>query len=128
MSEEELIKETMMLDYSQLVMNNVYCYKEIERLNKKIEQYENPKDMTLMFMWCDDKAKDKIKRLNNIINELKLCNSDYYNRICTLSSKLSLINIYINENKNCVPKHISEYVNKVLFDKNIKLGDDKNEN
>ena len=43
--------------------------KEIERLNKKIEQYENPEDMTLMFMWCDEKAKDEIKRLNNIINE-----------------------------------------------------------
>ena len=42
---------------------------EIERLNKKIEQYENPEDMTLMFMWCDEKAKDEIKRLNNIINE-----------------------------------------------------------
>ena len=45
--------------------------KEIERLNKKIEQYENPEDMTLMFMWCDEKAKDEIKRLNNIINELE---------------------------------------------------------
>ena len=44
---------------------------EIERLNKKIEQYENPEDMTLMFMWCDEKAKDEIKRLNNIINLIK---------------------------------------------------------
>ena len=42
---------------------------EIERLNKKIEQYESPEDMTLMFMWCDEKAKDEIKRLNNIIGE-----------------------------------------------------------
>lgn len=42
---------------------------EIERLNKKIKQYEDPEDMTLMFMWCDEKAKDEIKRLNNIINE-----------------------------------------------------------
>lgn len=45
---------------------------EIERLNKKIEQYENPEDMTLMFMWCDEKAKDEIKRLNNIINKAKV--------------------------------------------------------
>ena len=44
---------------------------EIERLNKKIEQYENPEDMTLMYMWCDEKAKDEIKRLNSIINELE---------------------------------------------------------
>ena len=34
----KLIKETMMLDYSQLVMNNVYCLKEIERLNNIIEE------------------------------------------------------------------------------------------
>lgn len=45
--------------------------KEIERLNKKIEQYENPEDMTLMFMWCNEKAKDEIKRLNNIIKRLE---------------------------------------------------------
>lgn len=45
--------------------------KEIEKLNKKIEQYENPEDMTLMFMWCDEKAKDEIKRLNNIINGME---------------------------------------------------------
>ena len=52
--------------------------KEIERLNKKIEQYENPEDMTLMFMWCDEKAKDEIKRLNNIINEIeKELNKDF---------------------------------------------------
>ena len=44
---------------------------EIERLNKKIEQYENPEDMTLMFMWCDEKAKDEIKRLNKENEELK---------------------------------------------------------
>ena len=50
---------------------------EIERLTKKIEQYENPEDMTLMFMWCDEKAKDEIKRLNNIINEIYTFLSQY---------------------------------------------------
>ena len=38
MSEEELIKETMMLDYSQLVMHNVYMIKENNRLNKIRQQ------------------------------------------------------------------------------------------
>lgn len=57
---------------SKLIMRYLFRKdKEIERLNKKIEQYENPEDMTLMFMWCDEKAKDEIKRLNNIINELE---------------------------------------------------------
>ena len=34
---------------------------EIARLKKEINTYENPDDLTLMFMWCDEKAKDKIK-------------------------------------------------------------------
>lgn len=38
MSDEELIKETMMLDYSQLVMHNVYMIKENKRLNKIRQQ------------------------------------------------------------------------------------------
>lgn len=38
MSDDELIKETMMLDYSQLVMHNVYMIKENKRLNKIRQQ------------------------------------------------------------------------------------------
>ena len=38
------------------------------------------------------KEKDKeIERLNNIINELKLCNNDYYNKVNICTSKLSRI-------------------------------------
>lgn len=45
--------------------------KENERLKNKIKTYEDPEDMTLMFMWCGDKAKDKIKELEHNWNELK---------------------------------------------------------
>lgn len=38
MSEEELIRETMMLDYSQLVMHNVYMIKENKRLHSIIKE------------------------------------------------------------------------------------------
>lgn len=38
MSDEELIKETMMLDYSQLVMHNVYMIKENKRLHSIIKE------------------------------------------------------------------------------------------
>ena len=77
MSEEELnraledgsISLEDEIDYPDMTEEE---YKEvIDRLNKRIEQYENPEDMTLMFMWCDEKAKDEIKRLNSIINELE---------------------------------------------------------
>ena len=63
--------------------------KEIERLNKKIEQYENPEDMTLMFMWCDEKAKDEIKRLNNIIKEVR----EYIEKVETLAM-VDKVNIF----------------------------------
>lgn len=62
MSDEELIKETMMLDYSQLVMHNVYMIKEN-------------------------------KRLHSIIKEVRE---------------------YANTDKNCIPKHIKDYINNLL--------------
>lgn len=45
----------------QVARNVVLDY--ITNLQEKVNQYENPDDMTLMFMWCDEKAKDKIKQL-----------------------------------------------------------------
>ena len=37
----------------------------IEQLEKKVDQYENPEDLTLFYMWLDTKAKDKMKQLEN---------------------------------------------------------------
>ena len=48
MNDEELIKETMMLDYSQLVMHNVYMIKENKRLEniiKEAKDFINGKDL-----------------------------------------------------------------------------------
>lgn len=36
---------------------------ENAELENKLNQYENPDDMTLFYMWLDEKAKDKIKQL-----------------------------------------------------------------
>ena len=62
MNDEELIKETMMLDYSQLVMHNVYMIKENKRLENIIKEvreycmkYEN---------WEDDCVNDIMKILD----------------------------------------------------------------
>ena len=43
----------------------------INQLETKINTYENPEDMTLMFMWCDEKAKDRIKQLEAENNQLE---------------------------------------------------------
>jgi len=48
-----------------------YC-NYITNLQEKVNQYENPDDMTLMFMWCDEKAKDKIKQLQEENERLKI--------------------------------------------------------
>lgn len=48
----------------------------IEQLEKKIDQYENPDDLTLFYMWLDEKAKDKMKQLeNNRDKALKIIDS-----------------------------------------------------
>lgn len=53
---------------------NLDCSKyaiENQQLKEKINTYENPEDLTLMFMYCDEKAKDKIKQLKEVIEELE---------------------------------------------------------
>ena len=42
---------------------------ENQELKSKIETYEDPEDLTLMFMYCDEKAKDKIKELKKQLEE-----------------------------------------------------------
>lgn len=44
---------------------------ENQQLKEKINTYENPEDLTLMFMYCDEKAKDKIKQLKEVIEEVR---------------------------------------------------------
>ena len=59
-------------DYEKLQQEN-------QQLKEQVEVYENPDDLTLMFMYCGEKAKDKIKelqqRIEKAIEVLKLCNS-----------------------------------------------------
>ena len=38
---------------------------ELTDYKKKVEMYENPDDLTLFYMWLDEKAKDKIKELTD---------------------------------------------------------------
>lgn len=42
---------------------------ENQELKAKIKTYEDPEDLTLMFMYCDEKVKDKIKGLNKQLEE-----------------------------------------------------------
>jgi len=50
--------------YSELLREN-------KQLKEKLDKYENPKDMTLMMMWCTEKVKDENKQLKGNWNKLK---------------------------------------------------------
>ena len=52
------------LKYDELFLEN-------KKLKQKISTYEDPEDLTLMFMYCEEKTKDKIKELQNKIDKLE---------------------------------------------------------
>ena len=43
--------------------------RENHQLKEKINMYENPEDLTLFYMWLDEKAKDKMKELEQRIDK-----------------------------------------------------------
>lgn len=45
--------------------------KIIRDLQEKINTYENPEDLTLFYMWIDNKAKDKLKQYKSVIDEVR---------------------------------------------------------
>lgn len=47
----------------------------ITNLQEKINQYENPDDLTLFYMWLDEKAKDKMKQMQERIAYLERSNN-----------------------------------------------------
>ena len=69
MMREELIKDMDKMSVYQI--ENERLKEKVNQLETKINTYENPEDMTLMFMWCDEKAKDKIKELKQKVNQLE---------------------------------------------------------
>ena len=74
-SEEQVLHNKLSFEINQelihLMKRIVEIQQEIQQLKDKINTYENPEDLTLMFMYCDEKAKDKIKQLKEIIKEVR---------------------------------------------------------
>ena len=89
MSEEDVRKEIQRLNdlYIKEIDKKIVYSKEVvdclidaktnklqqenKQLKEKINTYENPEDLTLMFMYCDEKAKDKIKQLKEVIEKVR---------------------------------------------------------
>ena len=76
--ESNLVAEILTNDINTLVedLNNVIkahnvLVEENEQLEDRINKYENPDDLTLFYMWLDEKTKDKIKELEEENKRLK---------------------------------------------------------
>lgn len=105
MNREE-IEKYRIRDYYMLpveVVDNIFYSfeQEIKKLKEKLDKYENPEDMTLMYMWCTEKVKDENKQLKEKIDKaiehlekLSFINETTKNRIFPLSN-LEMTELYI---------------------------------
>lgn len=90
-------------------MNYKNAYDEMKRLYDKLQQenqelkdeintYENPEDLTLMFMYCDEKAKDKIKELQATNESLTSLVNSCQEEIRKYKDIIEEVREYINNN------------------------------
>lgn len=57
---------------------------ENQELKQKINTYENPNDLTLMFMYCNEKARDMIEELKKELKE----KNDFINKLQATKDRL----------------------------------------
>lgn len=57
---------------------------ENQELKQKINMYENPNDLTLMFMYCNEKARDMIEELKKELKE----KNDFINKLQATKDRL----------------------------------------
>ena len=63
-------EHSLILHYNNILYYLIiYLMKKNKKIEEKINMYENPEDLTLMFMYCAEKTKDKIKELQERINK-----------------------------------------------------------
>ena len=80
---------------------------ENQQLREKIRTYEDPNDLTLMFMYCDEKAKDKIKELKKQLTTYQILHRD-----CNIDN---LKNISKIEEKETQQKEFIEYLENEIY-------------
>ena len=57
--------------HKEIAKNIKDILEENQQLKEQLNKYTDPEDLTLMFMYCDEKAKDKIKCLEQENQQLK---------------------------------------------------------
>lgn len=61
--------------YNLLLNYITNLQEENKDLKEKVDQYENPDDYTLFYMWLDTRAKDKMKQMEHEVMSLKQHNA-----------------------------------------------------
>ena len=82
---------------------------------EKIDQYENPDDLTLFYMWLDAKAKDKMKELETINTSLKQTNAMLSLLGENYKTKCENAKIYIKEHSNNLIEYLDVFEVKDLW-------------
>ena len=99
MSDDELIKETMMLDYSQLVMHNVYMIKENKRLHSIIKEVRDNLENSIKSI--NEKLKNNKEPFEVIDGKIQYINDYRVVRLKAFRTKCKeLLEILDKENSN----------------------------
>ena len=101
------------IDAQDKIINNQAL--EIARLKEQINIYENPDDLTLMFMWCDEKAKNKIKKLQQAKDKLQNDYQEARDRIDEFKLTITVQQQQIDELINRIDKAIEFLHNNTMI-------------
>ena len=68
--------------------------KENKQIKEKLDKYENPDDMTLMYMWCTEKVKDENKKLQERVEYLERSNNRREDIVLEQRQQIELLEHY----------------------------------
>lgn len=118
----EAKNETQQIAKYELIEYTESLHKENQQLKAKIKTYEDPEDLTLMFMYCNEKAKDKIKELEE---QLKTKHDGFMASVdeaCDLAEEIQKykevidkINVFLDNHDKNAGKLYYKYDNKYLL-------------
>ena len=95
---EQQLTNQLRNEIDKLRVKNYELQQENEQLRTQVNTYENPDDLTLFYMWLDEKAKDKMKHMENEIRQLKQFNQMLTEMGEDYKSRVEKANEFINEN------------------------------
>ena len=88
--------------------------RENQELKQKINMYENPNDLTLMFMYCNEKARDMIEELKKELKE----KNDFINKLQATKDRLDKYDYERTNQQKEFIEYLESEIN--LFEKYMK--------